>query len=134
MAVKIPRIKKNRTLRSKLVSVATGAAALGVVAFLGVSNWHMYRDRQKIQAEINALQEQIQISEERREVLEAGLSAVQGEDFQEEKMRDQGYKKPGEEVIAVLQDKAADATKQSESGNNDSFWYQLWQKIRGTSQ
>ena len=107
---------------------------MGVVAFLGVSNWHMYRDRQKIQAEINALQEQIQISEERREVLEAGLSAVQGEDFQEEKMRDQGYKKPGEEVIAVLQDKAADATKQSESGNNDSFWYQLWQKIRGTSQ
>ena len=128
MAVKIPRVKKKRSLKSKLVAAAAGAAALGAVAFLGFSNWRIYSDRQKMQAQVDTLLEQIQILEERRQVLQAGLNAAQGEDFQEEKMRDQGYKKPGEEVIAVLQDKPADAAGQDavESGG---FWQDLWEKI-----
>lgn len=134
MAVKIPRTKKKKALKSRLVLVFGGMAALGVIGFLAVSNWRIYRDRQAIQAEIGELHEQIQIMEERRKVLQAGLTAAQGQDFQEEKMRDQGYKKPGEEVIAVLQDEASGATKQNVAGSNDTFWSQLWAKIRGTQQ
>ena len=132
MAVKIPRAKKKKTLKSRLVLVFGGMAALGVVVFLAVSNWRIYQDRRVIQANIEELHEQIQIMEERRTVLQAGLAATQGEDFQEEKMRDQGYKKPGEEVIAVLQDESSNATNQSEAGAGDSFWTQLWKKLRGT--
>lgn len=134
MAVRIPRAKKNKSLKSRLTSAFAGAVALGVIIFLGFSNWRMYLDRQKMQSQVESLHEQIQILEERRQVLKAGLEATKGQDFQEEKMRDQGYKKPGEEVIAVLQDKSSDATKQSGTVNDDSFWYQLWQKIRGTEQ
>ena len=79
--------------------------------------------------EIKKAQEELQILQERQETLKAGLSAAQGESFQEEKLRDQGYKKPGEEVIAVLQDNSSSATKQDVSGDN--FWLNLWQKIKG---
>ena len=133
MAVKVPRFKKRKNFRSRLVLAFGGLIALGVAGFLAVSNWRIYQDRQVMQANIDQLHEQIQILEERRKVLQAGLNAAQGDDFKEERLRDQGYKKPGEEVIAVLQDDSSDATKQSEVGSNDSFWSQIWQKIRKTN-
>jgi cell division protein FtsB len=80
--------------------------------------------------DIKKLKEQIQILDERRDTLTAGLNATQGEDFEEEKMRDQGYKKPGEQVIAVLQDKASNATNQDVAGGSN-FWSNLWAKIKG---
>jgi len=129
MAVKIPRTRKKISWKSRLAWAATGTAILAVIAFLAVSNWRIYKNRQAMADEIGKLQEQIQILEERRETLKAGLSASQGEDFQEEKMREQGYKKPGEEVIAVLQDKASNATNQDGSGSG-SFWTDLWEKIK----
>ncbi len=134
MAVKIPRSKKRKSFRFRLILVAGGLLVLGAAGFLAVSNWRIWQDRQATQAKIEELHEQIQILEERRQVLQAGLAAAQSEDFQEEKMRDQGYKKPGEEVIAVLQNESLDATNQNEAGPRDSFWFQLWQKLRGTGQ
>jgi len=130
MAIKIPRIKKKSSLKAKLASAAMGMVALAIIAFLGVSNWRIYKDRQAMDTEIKKLQEQMLILEERRDALKAGLAAAQGESFQEEKMREQGYKKPGEEVIAVLQDSQSGATKQ-EGINGDNFWLNLWQKIKG---
>ena len=130
MPIKIPKIRKKKSFKSKLASVAIGLVALAIIAFLAVSNWRIYNDRQAMDRDIGKLQEQIQVLEERRAALQAGLTAAQGESFQEEKMREQGYKKPGEEVIAVLQDSSSNATKQSESVGGDSFWTSLWEKIK----
>jgi len=106
-----------------------GLAVLAAIAFLAISNWRIFNDRQAVNADIKKLQEQIQILEERRKTLKAGLNAAQGESFQEEKMREQGYKKPGEEVIAVLQDKSGGATKQDEASSGN-FWLNLWESIK----
>jgi len=129
MAIRIRKIKKRPSLKTKFVSAVVGLLALAVIAFLAVSNWRIFNNRQEMAGQINKLQEQIQVLEERREALKAGLNAAQGEDFQEEKLRDQGYKKPGEEVIAVLQDKAPNATKQ-DVNPADNFWLTLWEKIK----
>ena len=94
----------------------------------------MYKDRQIADGEVKKLENQIQVLKERQQMLKAGLSAARGEDFQEEKMREQGYKKPGEEVIAVLPDLQGNATKQSGTASSDNFWLNLWQKIKGTKQ
>ena len=130
MAVRIPKIRKKSSLKSKFVSAAAGLAALAVVAFLALSNWRIYNSRQALDVEIKKMQGQIQILEERRDALKAGLNAAQGESFQEEKMREQGYKKPGEEVIAVLQDGQTSATKQDGTVSGDTFWSDLWEKIK----
>jgi cell division protein FtsB len=129
MAIKIPRIRKKNSWKSKLAWAAAGLAVLAVIAFLADSNWRIYQNRQAMAEDIKKLQEQIQILDERRDTLTAGLNATQGDDFEEEKMRDQGYKKPGEQVIAVLQDKASNATNQDVNGGSN-FWVNLWQKIK----
>ena len=129
MAIKIPRTKKKNSWKAKLASAAIGLLALAIMAFLADSNWRIYKNRRDMTDEIKKAQEELQILQERQETLKAGLSAAQGESFQEEKLRDQGYKKPGEEVIAVLQDNSSSATKQDVSGDN--FWLNLWQKIKG---
>lgn len=129
MAIRIPKMKKKNSWRGKLARLALGLAALAIIAFLGLSNWRIYKNRAEMNVKIEKLQEQIQILEERRATLKAGLDAAAGESFQEEKMREQGYKKPGEEVIAVLQDAPGGATKQSEA-IADNFWVDLWSKIK----
>ncbi len=104
MAVKIPKIKKRKSWHAKFGDFILALAALAIIAFLAASNWRIWHNRQDLDAEIKDLRQQAMILEERRQALEAGLSAAQGESFQEERLREQGYKKPGEEVIAVLQD------------------------------
>jgi cell division protein FtsB len=133
MSIKIPKIKKRHSFKSKLASAAMGLVALAIIAFLAVSNWRIYKDRRAMDDDIKKTQDQIQVLQERATALQAGLTAAQGEGFQEEKMREQGYKKPGEEVIAVLQDNASSATKQ-DAANGDNFWLNLWQKIKGVKQ
>jgi len=131
MAIKIPRLKKKNSFKGRLILAATGLGVLCLLGFLAVSNWRIYNNRRELADDIKKLQEQIQILEERRQTLKAGLNAAQGESFQEEKMREQGYKKPGEEVIAVLQDKAPNATKQDGAGASGNFWLDLIEKIKG---
>ena len=132
MAVKIPKIKKRKSWRAKFGDFILALAALAIIAFLAASNWRIWHNRQDLDAEIKDLRQQAMILEERRQALEAGLSAAQGESFQEERMREQGYKKPGEEVIAVLQDGQTSATNQEDSiSGTDSFWADLWKKIKG---
>jgi len=106
-------------------------AAMAIIAFLAFSNWRIWNNRRDLDAGIKDLQNQVQVLEEHRRTLEAGLEAVQGESFQEERLREQGYKKPGEEVIAILRDPATSATNQ-EGGVSatDSFWADLWKKIK----
>jgi len=130
MAIKIPRIKKKNSWQAKLARLVLGLALLAIVAFLAVSNWRIYNNRRALDDQVAKLREQVQVLEERRATLKAGLNAAQGESFQEEKMREQGYKKPGEEVIAVLQDASSSATKQSEPVSGDRFWTDLWEKIK----
>jgi len=130
VAIKIPKIKKRKSWRAKFGDFVLALAALAIIAFLGFSNWRIWQNRQDLDAQINELRQQSMILEEKRQALEAGLSAAQGESFQEERMREQGYKKPGEEVIAVLQDGQTSATNQESPAFGDSFWADLWQKIK----
>lgn len=131
MAVKIPKIKKRKSFGARLTAALMALAAMAIIAFLAFSNWRIWNNRRDLDTGIKDLQNQVQVLEEHRRTLEAGLEAVQGESFQEERLREQGYKKPGEEVIAILRDPATSATKQ-EGGISatDSFWADLWKKIK----
>ncbi len=130
VAVKIPKKKRKNSLRSKLAAALLGMGVLALIAFLAMCNWQIYQNRAKINAEIEKKREQLQVLQEQRETLKAGLRAASGESFQEEKMREQGYKKPGEEVIAILRDRPIDATNQTGEISPNGFWANFWQKIK----
>lgn len=104
-----------------------------LIVFLVISNIKINKKRQEMNKEVDQLKQQVEILQERKDSLEAGLSQSQEEDFQEERLREQGYKKPGEEVIAVLQNSAL-SQKQQQEEKKKSFWLNLWQKIKSFNQ
>ena len=76
MAVKIPKIKKRKSFGARLAGAAMGLAALAIIAFLAFSNWRIWNNRRDLDASIKDLQNQVQVLEEHRRTLQAGLEAV----------------------------------------------------------
>lgn len=123
------KTKKRASWQTILVSALLGALSLALIVFLGVSNWKINEKRKALEAEIEEAKAQVEILQERRDSLAAGLSESEKADFQEERIREQGYKKPGEEVIAVLQDKKP-VKEEDRPEAEKSFWLDLWEKIK----
>ncbi|KPJ56981.1 hypothetical protein AMJ49_02985 [Parcubacteria bacterium DG_74_2] len=73
-----------------------------LVAFFVFSNWKISKKRQNLTKEIESLKQEITILEEKNESLKAGISQSEKEDFWEEKVREQGYQKPGEKQVVIL--------------------------------
>lgn len=124
------KTKKRRSWQTVLVSAVLGILSLGLIVFLAISNFKISEKRKVLKDEIEQTKAQIGILQEQKDSLAAGLDESDKADFHEERIRDQGYKKPGEEVIAVLQDKALVKEGQPPVVKK-SFWLDLWDKIKG---
>lgn len=129
MAARFRKTKKKASLQTIFVSLVLSVLALGLIAFLAISNWKINEKRKDLNAEIEAAKTQVEILKEREDFLKAGLSETEKQDFQEEKIRDQGYKKSGEEVIAVLQDNKPVQEGPTQKKEPD-FWMGIWDKIK----
>ena len=72
------------------------------------------------------LQKEIDELSKRNEELKNGISQTQSSDYQEEKLYEQGYKKPGEEVVVVL------PPKEGEKGETEkkNFWQKIWERFK----
>lgn len=73
-------------------------------------------------AQIDSLQKEIQSVQEKNAKLTEGISQGQTDAYWEEKVREQGYKKPGEEQVVVLPPQSSTSTLPKEQKT-------LWQKI-----
>lgn len=130
MVARFKKTKKRTSWQTILISAILGMLTLGLIAFLAVSNLRINKKRQAMEEEINGLREKIEILQERKESLEAGLLQSQEEGYREEKIREQGYKKPGEEVIAVLREPSIETREEVRpEEKEESFWEQIWQKL-----
>jgi len=76
---------------------------------------------------IEDLQKELQALEDRNAKLKAGISEAGTETFWEEKIREQGYKKPGEEAIVVLPPEENQATTSVPPEKN--FWEKIIDRI-----
>jgi hypothetical protein len=129
MALKFKKTKKRVSWQTIFLSMILGALSLMLIAFLGVSNWKIKEKREDLNLEIEKAREQVQILQERKASLAAGLSESEKENFQEERIREQGYKLPGEEVFAVLGSPKPPAAEQPKP-EEQTFWQTLWEKIK----
>ena len=73
-----------------------------VIGFLVYSNWKISQKRAELTSKIEALKTEIQILEEKNRQLGAGILETEKESYWEEKIRQEGYKKPGEVEVVVL--------------------------------
>ena len=102
MVAKNRKIKKEGTFQNILFSILIGILFLGAVSFLIVSNLKINQKRTELTEKIESLKKEIQILEEENKKFQAGISQTEKESYWEEKIREQGYKKPGEEAVVIL--------------------------------
>jgi len=128
MVARFPKNKKRGVVRQIALTVFMGIPALALIAFLAVSDYRISKNRDDVQAQSLKLKQQIETLQEQSAALKEGLDQTNQDNFQEEKLRDQGYKKPGEEVWAVIGKK--DEPKGGAPAATGNFWTDLWNKIK----
>lgn len=75
---------------------------LGLIGLLSFSNYRMNMRRADLMNQISNLDKEVRALEEKNADLKTGIVEGQKDIHWEEKIREQGYKKPGEEQVVVL--------------------------------
>ncbi|MDO8601053.1 MAG: septum formation initiator family protein [bacterium] len=123
----IAKVKKNkREIFQNIFSIIFfGALTSGFIAFFIISDFRITQRRKAMLGQISSLQEEIQAVQEKNAKLAEGISQI-GDAHWEEKAREQGYKKPGEEQVVVLPPQESSSTSAKEQKN---FWEKLLNKV-----
>ncbi len=137
MIAKKKKIKKGKRFQNVFFSVLIGVFLFGIIGFFIVSNLQMNQKRGELTDKINELKKDISLLEERNNQLKIGITETESDVYWEEKLREQGYKKPGEEAIVILppeekNDSANSGEKNIFSNAFESlsnFWKGLVEKI-----
>ena len=116
------RIRKEGPSQTIFFSILIGIITFGLIGFLVISNWKIIQKRAELQSKIESLKKEIQILEEKNQQLRAGILETTKESYWEEKIRQEGYKRPGEEQVVVLPPEKSQEAEVKEQKN-------LWQKF-----
>ena len=124
-------ISKSRRIRKDshqtiFFSILIGSLLVAVIGFLIFSNLKISQRRAELTTKIEDFKKEIQILEKKNQELRAGITQTESESYWEERIREQGYKKPGEEQIVVL---PPEEVKEGETGGQESFWQRILEKI-----
>lgn len=102
MIAKKRKDKKREFLQGIFFSSLIGIFLLGAIGFLVVSSLNINQKRSEMVERIGELKEEIMLLEENNDKLRAGIIQAESDVYWEEKIRERGYKKPGEEAVVVL--------------------------------
>jgi cell division protein FtsB len=72
-----------------------------LIIFLVVSNLRIEKKRNELKREIEKLRAELQFLEEKNKKLKEAISKAKSETYWEEKAREEGYVKEGEEAIVI---------------------------------
>lgn len=126
MITKSKKIKRER-VKNIFFSVLFALSIISIVAFFVYSNLRISQKRAEQLKKIEELEREIQDVEQKNEQLKSGISAAGTQDYWEEKAREQGYKKSGEEQVTIVP-LAEEENQQTQ--NQKSFWQKIWDKIK----
>jgi len=98
--------RKKRDLKEERISqILFPLFTLALIGFLLISNLKINQKRAKLTEEIESLKKELEILEEKKQKLEAGLSQTEKESYWEEKIRQEGYMREGENPVVILPSK-----------------------------
>jgi cell division protein FtsB len=124
-------VSKFSTFSKKRKSILenTIAGAVFVVLFVGIIGFFIFQNvkigskRAGLEDQLQTLQAQVIQMEAQHGELEEGLENTQTQEYQEKLLREQGlYKKPGEEVVTILQGEEESAPAQEEQKKERIWW------------
>jgi len=129
MIAKSKKQKKPRSIINE-DTIFQGIFVLIIVflaGFLIVSNYKISKKREVLNERIKELTEEINILETERQNLEAGISETQKDVYWEEKIREQGYVKEGEEQVVILGPEQGEVQELSAEQN---FFQKIFESIK----
>ncbi|MGB2762474.1 MAG: septum formation initiator family protein [Minisyncoccales bacterium] len=128
MITKFGKYKKSRKSNSRSIFyfLLLGVFIFGVISFLVVSNWRISQKRADLRLKIKELTEEIEVLEAKKEQLGAGVYQSFQDEYWEEKIREQGYKKPGEEVVVIKKE----IEEENQEKEEKSFLGKFLEKFR----
>ena len=98
-----------------------------IVGFLVDANLKINKKRGQLSEQRNELENQVRELGELKAQYEQGLLEVQTDEFWEERLREQGYTKPGEEVfVVVLPDAEIEG---DQTVKEKTFWQRVREKL-----
>ena len=98
----IEKRKKRDSREERIFQILFPIFTLTLIGFLIISNLKINQKRAKLTEEIESLKKEIEILEEKKLKLEAGLSQTEKESYWEEKIRQEGYMREGENPVVIL--------------------------------
>jgi len=97
------------------------------ISYLIISNYKIIKERGELSERIQRLTEEIQMLEVEKQRLEAGITQTQKDVYWEERIREQGYVKEGEEQVVVLN---PGEIQKEEAKTEQNFIEELFEKIK----
>jgi len=125
MISKSRRFKKS-SHQTIFFSILIGSLLVLVIGFLTFSNLKISQRRTDLTAKIGDLKKEIQILEKKNQELRAGITQTESESYWEERIREQGYKKPGEEQVVIL---PGEEGEEGKTGGQKGLWQRILEKI-----
>lgn len=123
MIAKNSKIKREGKGQEIFFSLFIAFLVISGIAFLAVSNYRIKEKRSEMIGRIEDLKKQIAVLEEQNSNLRTGISQATSSAYQEEKMREQGYQRPGENNIVVV---PPEQKPEAEPAGEQATW---WQKL-----
>ena len=117
-----PKIRKEGKFQSIFIQFLIGILFLAVVVFFINSNFRLIQKRGDMNNQISDLEDEIALLQDAKDRFEQGLMDTEEAAYWEERLREQGYKKPGEETVVVLPSEESNAEEEVET---KSFWDRL---------
>jgi len=98
----IGKIKKMDSKEERIPQILFPIFTIALIGLLLISNLKINPKRAKLTEEIESLKKELEILEEKNQKLKTGLSQTEKESYWEEKIRQEGYMKEGENPVVIL--------------------------------
>ncbi|MFW6283160.1 MAG: septum formation initiator family protein [Minisyncoccales bacterium] len=113
-------IKENfKNKRDNLFSILKISLLIIIVVFLSYTNFNLYKVNKEKKEEAKELNSKINQQEKEYQELKEDISATKKEEHWESKIREQGYKKPGEKQVVVL---PLESKNEATTTQEKTFW------------
>ncbi len=126
----ITRFKKSRKRKELFKAIFLSALFIvlifGTIAYLIVSNLNIRQKRAELITQIEETQKEIDNLEQKNQELETGINKTEREDYQREKLYEQGYVEKGEHQVIVL---PREENKETEKEKQKNIWQKFWGKL-----
>ena len=123
--------RKRKIKKPSKTDFSSALFAVIMIVFLSLlvfSNFKINQERSSLISEIQKLEEEISKLEQEKSHLEAGISEADTEAYWEEKAREQGFVKEGENPVVVLP--PGESLEEESKQKNKGFFEQIMETIK----